>query len=57
MGISKSLASYLRAAHDDLSIFTSLQMTQEQIEKLENEYQQVKKNMSVEEFYEKIAIK
>lgn len=53
MSISPNLASYLTAAHNP-SNYKSELLTDDMLLKVENEYQAVKKNLSVMQFYEKI---
>ena len=56
MSISPSLASYLTAAHNPFN-FKSELFTDSMVSKLESDYQQVKENLSVMQFYEKIVAK
>ncbi len=56
MNISTELATYLKAAFDPFYVNRD-SMNEEFLLKLEMEYQQIKKNLSVEQLYEKIAAK
>jgi len=56
MNISTSLATYLKAAYDPFFVNRNSN-SDEFLLKLEMEYQQIKKNLTVEQLYEKIALK
>jgi hypothetical protein len=40
-----------------MGIKSFITLDQEQLQQLEDQYQEIKKNLSVEQFYEKIALK
>ena len=56
LGISPNLATYMRMANDPFNIISSL-ISPEMSNNLRAEYEQVKKNQTVEQLYERIALK
>ena len=56
LGISPNLATYMRMANDPFNIISNL-ISPEMSNNLRAEYEQVKKNQTVEQLYEQIALK
>ena len=56
LGISPNLATYMRMAHDPYNIRAD-SFTPEMQLNLKAEYEDIKRNKTVEQFYEEIALK